>query len=496
MMDMAKYEFDDGNPKSIEEYAKQLLGKSFYDVIGWKIERDYNQVTAEQVDSYANKHRKGGLGNLLENVYFNYKSNSDPHADFVKAGVELKVTPYEKNKKGELRAGERLVLTMISYNSPVEEDFFKSHLWEKCRLLLLVYYLRDKTLKSNLMYSIDYVTLFTPPAKDLEIIRQDYRRIIEKIKAGKAEELSEGDTIYLGACTKGATAAKSIVPQFYPPYTLAKKRAFCYKNSYMTYVLNQYIVNDVNTYEEIITDPAELEKKSFEEIITNKINQYIGTSDEMLCAIFNREYNNNKAQWIELAYRMLGIKSNRAEEFAKANIVPKAIRLDEKGSLRENSPLPQFSFRELVNEEWEDSTLYEYLSETKFLFVIYQKHNSNYILKGCMLWNMPAKDLEKVKSEWEAIRDVARTGIEFQITSSANGPIVKNNLPKKSDAEIIHIRPHTPKRYYQFADGSIIGNGTLSDSDLLPNGERMPKQSFWLNNTYIVDLINQRMTEN
>lgn len=36
---MAKYEFDDGNPKSIEEYAKQLLGKSFYDVIGWKIER-------------------------------------------------------------------------------------------------------------------------------------------------------------------------------------------------------------------------------------------------------------------------------------------------------------------------------------------------------------------------------------------------------------------------------------------------------------------------
>ena len=126
VMDMAKYEFDDGNPKSIEEYAKQLLGKSFYDVIGWKIERDCNQVTAEQVDSYANKHRKGGLGNLLENVYFNYKSNSDPHADFVKAGVELKVTPYEKNKKGELRAGERLVLTMISYNSPVEEDFFKS----------------------------------------------------------------------------------------------------------------------------------------------------------------------------------------------------------------------------------------------------------------------------------------------------------------------------------------------------------------------------------
>ena len=493
---MAKYEFDDKNPKSIEEYAKQLLGKSFYDVIGWKIEKDLYQVSEEQVNSYSNKYRKGGLGNLLENVYFNYKSNSDPHADFIKAGVELKVTPYEKNKKGELRAGERLVLTMISYNSPVEEDFFESHLWEKCRLLLLIYYLRDKALKSNLMYSIDYVTLFTPPEKDLEIIKQDYKKIIEKIKAGKAEELSEGDTIYLGACTKGATAAKSFAPQFYPPHTLAKKRAFCYKNSYMTYVLNQYIVKNIDTYEAIIKNPAELESKSFEDIITNKINQYIGASDEMLCNIFGREYNNNKAQWIELAYRMLGIKSNRAEEFAKANIVPKAIRLSENGTLRESSPLPPFKFLDLVNEDWEDSTLYNYLSETKFLFVVFKQHGNQYILKGCMLWNMPFKDLEEARKEWEAIRGIVNSGVEFQRTSNASGVIIKNNLPKKSDSRIIHIRPHTQKRYYQFADGSIIGNGSLADSDLLPDGQRMTKQSFWLNNTYILEVINKEICDN
>ena len=32
----------------------------------------------------------------------------------------------------------------------------------------------------------------------------------------------------------------------------------------------------------------------------------------------------------DLAYRMLGIKSNRAEEFEKANIVVKAIRIEGK----------------------------------------------------------------------------------------------------------------------------------------------------------------------
>ena len=45
--------------------------------------------------------------------------------------------------------------------------------------------------------------------------RQDYKVISDKIKAGIAHELSESDTMYLGACTKGANAEKSTVPQYY-----------------------------------------------------------------------------------------------------------------------------------------------------------------------------------------------------------------------------------------------------------------------------------------
>ena len=79
---------------------------------------------------------------------------------------------------------------------------------------------------------------------------------IDKIAAGKAHELSESDTMYLGACTKGATAEKSTVPQYYNPDVKARKRAFCFKNSYMTTVLNDYIVKDVTTYEPIIKDDS------------------------------------------------------------------------------------------------------------------------------------------------------------------------------------------------------------------------------------------------
>ena len=48
-----------------------------------------------------------------------------------------------------------------------------------------------------------YDVLWQIPEKDLLIMKQDYEKIITKIKAGKAHELSEGDTTYLGACRKG-----------------------------------------------------------------------------------------------------------------------------------------------------------------------------------------------------------------------------------------------------------------------------------------------------
>ena len=143
----AKLGYDPTNPESIEQYAIQLKDKTFMDVV---IEK--GNVASDAVEAYANKFRKGGLGNLLEEVFFGYKANSNQEADFPEAGVELKATPFEVTKKGELRAGERLVLTMINYDGPIEVDFYKSHAWEKMRLILLVYYWRNKQLNSNLLY--------------------------------------------------------------------------------------------------------------------------------------------------------------------------------------------------------------------------------------------------------------------------------------------------------------------------------------------------------
>lgn len=486
-------EYDKTDPKSIEEYAKQLIGHTFREVASWNVS---SRVEEHPVHYWEVQH-KGGMGNFIEEQFFGYKANSDSEADFSEAGVELKVTPYEKKTGGKLSAGERLVLTMISYADAIEPEFKESHLWKKCALILLIYYLRDRRKSSRMDYRIDYASLFTPPEEDLAIIMQDYKVITDKIAAGKADELSESDTMYLGACTKGTTAEKSTVPQYYyAPDKKARRRAFCFKTSYMTYVLNNYLVPGKDTYEPIVKDATELKQKTFEQIIKERIERHVGMTDEELCIKYDREYNNNKAQWIDLTYRMLGIKSSAAEEFEKAQIVVKAIRIEENGAIRENSSLPPFKFKELASEDWEDSSLFTYFDETRFLFVVYKRVGTKYVLRGCQLWNMPYEDLHKtVYQGWKEAQEIIRAGVQLTVERRGDSYRVTNNLPGSHSNRIIHIRPHASKAFYLLEDGSTIGNGSISDSDELPDGRRMTKQSFWLNNSYIIQQLEKGLVE-
>ena len=201
-------EYDETDPVSIETYAKRLIGKTFADVC--KQDDITKAMVVREATNYEVKHenkkRKGGLGELIEERFFHYQTNNDARPDFDKAGVELKVTPYKQNKNGTLVAKERLILTMIDYFAVVDETFEDSHMWKKAQLILLVYYLYQQELKNRLEYRIGYVKLFSPPEQDIKIIKHDFKVIVEKIKNGKAHELSEGDTLYLGAAPKAATS--------------------------------------------------------------------------------------------------------------------------------------------------------------------------------------------------------------------------------------------------------------------------------------------------
>ncbi|MDU3324156.1 MAG: MutH/Sau3AI family endonuclease, partial [Escherichia coli] len=100
--------YDETDPLSIELYSKNLIGKTFADVLTEGFNPQLiNEESADYITAHKNEKRKGGLGELIEECFFHYKCNNDSKPDFDKAGVELKVTPYKINKNKSLSAKER-----------------------------------------------------------------------------------------------------------------------------------------------------------------------------------------------------------------------------------------------------------------------------------------------------------------------------------------------------------------------------------------------------
>ena len=465
------YEYDEKDPFSIEKYAQRLIGRTFEDVCKAD-EKSAKSIIREDNNVYrtavSNRRHKGGLGTLIEERFFHYPANDESRPDFPKAGVELKVSPYRIVSGGRKIAKERLIITMINYNQVVHEEFETSHLWQKTKLILLIYYLYTKDASSKLDYRIDYARLFTPPEKDLAIIRHDFQVIVNKIKEGKAHELSESDTLYLGAATKSSssTARRS------QPYSnvMAKPRAFALKNSYMTFVLNNYIIPGRPKYESIMNVNT---PDSFEDFVKNKIRKYAGKTVGELCNIFDiNQKGSPKNIGSIIAFRILGITGNDAEEFDKAGIKVKTIRIENNGRIKESMSFPVFKFNELIEQEWENSDFRNYLSETRFFFVVYQFNSAGELyLKGCQFWNIPYSDLEgNVRKVWVETKDVLNKGL---VIKRLNGHMT-NNFPKASDNPVCHVRPHARN---------------AQDTYPLPDGRNYPKQCFWLNNTYILSQL-------
>lgn len=488
--------YEDDKLESVFRYSKKLIGMTFKNILEeyYTENKLDSKLLEEEISKYNNAKAKGGLGNLLEKYYYFYEPNNISEPDFPKIGTELKVTPYEKksSSSNNLKAGERLVITMIPNNEEISPNFENSHLKKKISKILMIWYERKKE-QLKILNKIGFVNLFDIydklHEKDFEIICEDYEKIATKIREGKAHELSEGDTRYLGACTKGATAENSLQPQYYNKEIYAKRRAFSLKQSYMTYLLNSYVKTGLMEYDSIFSN-EDLKNNKFDDYIINKISQHIGETEKELYEKFKINDDANHRNRI-LVNKILGVNTENSEEFEKANIVIKTIRVKNNGTPKESMSFPKICIRDFVNQEFEDSYEYSYFAETRFLFVVFKESEKDvYKLKGVKFWNMPIEELETIgKLEWEAYKNKFIEGINFEILS--NGKRIKNDLPKKSNHKIFHLRPHSKKSAY-LINGKKYGNGTDSDMDSLldvNDGDKMVYQCFWLNNTYIKEII-------
>lgn len=423
------------------------------------------------------KKNKGVIGQVIEEGLFGYNINSSREADFQDLGVELKVTGLKKLKSKKMAAKERLVLNIINFHDESKVEFEASDFWKKNQSLLMMLYLYEEEL-DNFDYEFLDAILYNFPPDDLEIIKRDWTYIREQIRTGKAHLLSEGDTMYLGACTKGSTSDKSLRSQ---PFSdiLAKQRAYCLKNSYLTRIIQQQLF-DKHDFK--LTSIDELKYKSFEVIIKDKLSGYLGKSDSQLRALFDiSPHNKTKNIYEIILSKMLGISGriSKSDEFQKANITPKTIRIEENGNIKESMSFPAFKFSEIIHEDWFDSELRNMFLSKKYMFIVFAKKNGEYYFKNVYFWNMSEEIIdEEVRKVWEKTCDIIRKGTIIKNISKKGKR--NTNFPGQSENSICHVRPHGVTTQDEYP---------LPVPDKLTGKTSYTKHCFWLNKKFVIKVI-------
>lgn len=472
--------FDANDPHSIYDYSRFLIGQSLHSLLG--------NVAVEQ-----KRKGKGGLGQMVEELFFNYKINSNREADFGEAKVELKCTPLLKSKSDDsFRIKERLVCTMIDYYELADTKFEDSHLLAKCQLMLLLFYLH---ISGTPVYDYEFLfrILWQIPEKDLILIKNDYETIANRVRKGEAHLISEGDTMYLGACRKGQ---KGDSPQRQPFSNIrANKRAFCLKPAYMRYILqhvigsgNNYFTNyqtaEKSNYELVST--LELKNSSFENIIINRFSKFYGLNYLEICTKLGITPYQAKNKYADISGLIASnSKCKRisdADEFVKSGIALKTIRLRKNGMPKEAMSFKNIDYQEVFdNDNWLESEAYEIFTN-RFLFVIFKPKQGetvtvynnktgrnvteqSYVLDHVFFWTMSHDDLESAQKYWEHIRE--------NVIANKIGLQYFWNI---SDDKDFHVRPKASKKIQLTAN---------------PHGGEVEKYSYWLNASFVKRIIDE-----
>ncbi len=457
-----KLPYNPNDKNSILKYAKLLKGKTL----------------REACDENILKHNysgKGNFGQILEKFYFLYEPNSDSEPDFAIAGLELKSTPLKQLQNKEYRSKERLVLNIINYLDVVKQNFETSTFWKKNANILLIFYLH-KAGYDILDYLIKLVDEWNFPNTDLEIIKKDWQLIKQKIADGKAHELSEGDTFYLGACTKGANANTTRKQPFSD--IPAKQRAYSLKQGYVNHIIASIANEATGIYGKLIPSVAIAKKQTIEEIVISKFKPYYNKTVEQILKKTGVKINTTaKSFYANLTKAILGIELNKEiEEFEKAEIIVKTVRLKENNLPKEDISFPNFKYEEIVNEEWDESNFKDIL-EHKFLFVFFQFENEELVLRKVKFWNMPYADILEAEKVWAKTKEIVSKG---KIVREVKDGIRYTNFPNKSFNSVSHVRPHATNASDTYP---------LPKKDKLTKAKEYTKHCFWLNNTYVRDEI-------
>ena len=438
--------------EEIENRAKDILGLTIFDLLG-------------QVNG------------------FFIEKNNDAEPDFKKAGIELKIVPMDKYKKGgEFRIKERTKVCSIDYNNLIDQTWKRSSAKHKLNKILFIFYSYNKT-EPELSKIIGYHFYnLSQNETDELILKDDWLKVRGNVAAGDAHNLSDKITKLLAASRSGKGKGRDFVSQPFSDVS-ALKRAFTLKPPF-TRVIWKLINGE--KFDILAEKYRVTSADSIEDILLNKIHQYEGKRLIDISKKLHIKIPQGKSGAANFIRAALGYKGKLKpiKEVQQLGLILKLLPVN----IANGTPWEALSFAyqplmEIAEEaSYEESDLNDKLQGLLIIPIyrptsVRKSVNDETIGRG-FIWRPNSKELLTIQKEWRIYRSIIIKGVKSQKVpnNSKRGYYIETNLPKESETEIIHIRPHA-----------------LNAKDLdpsLPEDLGISKQSFWINKKKLKMLIN------
>ena len=440
---------------------------------------------------------KGIAGDIIEMSVLGCKRDSKQGPDILVDGIEteIKTTGVIKPKKKDspfvYECKEPVSITAVSIPVIVKEDFEKSNFWHKLAHMLWVYYWYKSPVTVKLegyqVFPILGYQFYVFSEEDKLLLRQDWL-IVRDFLIGIHREYStqrERELQYprLSHELRGQLMLIDTAPK-YP-----NNPRFRLKRSYATLIADKYFSKKKFEKLEItISKYTDIDEKC--KIMTQK---YKGRSFQQIADELGVDINLGKKNFAEQAViKMFGGKAsklNDIEDFAKIGIIAKSVPVLANGRIKEDMKLFLPNLVDWTKEEdFEDSTVYDYFTGHHFLLIIYRYINNDIVFEGFKRVYFSEQFItENVKRLWDDVRDLIiskRLKIEKKKDKNGNYIINKSGSYKES--------PNFPKKanYKVFVRGGATTSEEKSKT-LVINGLRMIPQYVWLSRDVVKELITE-----
>ena len=457
------------------------------------LDKTLSEVDTNNVLEKTIKHPKitGIAGEVIEQSVLGYPADKRQEPDLNIDGIKTELKTTGMRHKGKyFDAKEPMSITAVSPNKIINEEFENSNFWHKLEHLLFVYYLYDSPtpVKASQYanFPIKGYQFYEFDSEDKEILKKDWEIVRDFIKHLQEEyENYEEEYPRISYELRPKLMYIDTAPKWpnHPRFRLKRRVVSSIIKEHFGEKLEQ-LPGKYTSYSEIDKTLHELSEK------------YKGKNIKELLKLLNIDENRvNKAIGEQIIVKMFGGQSkkiNQIELFNKAGIIGKTLTLTENGFRKEDMKLFTIDFNEFEDKDikFEDSQVYDYFANNKFLCIIFQKpHSEAKMIEnkfiGFKIINFDEEFIEnEVRITWETIKDlIVNDKLEDVVILDQHGN------PRKNRSGNIMSAPNFPKS----SERKVFVRGTSSTSDVKPlniNGVQMYRQQIWVKGLYIVEKLN------